>query len=250
MSALILQRREGPSSVDIHEAYIRCYQLVIRVSQARPPMKSKDIQGAFRAMILLLLSTHSLVLRINAQELPSPCQPRSRTDKEIVICTEWVDKYLRPVSKREERCGKRIAVYQGRYQHYPIAPVDLNERRWRTEDGCAKVIGDSLINGRWIVETEDGRLRLEDIYERGYLRSCKTYDRRGRLREWLDYSIATPEEPYRYFLQKCTWVMGKETVWEGVACGFEGSIHVLEVDYFRTRERWHRGPLPEGAGSW
>ena len=92
------------------------------------------------------------------------------------------------------------------------------------------------MTGRWTVHTKVGRLLLEDIYDGGLLLSAKTYDRNGRLREWLDYSIATEEEPYKCYVQKCSWLFGDETVTEYIICKLDGVIAPYFANYVRQLE--------------
>ena len=182
------------------------------------------------------LSACLLPLYGHCQEQLAPCPKLSRWSKEIVVCIEQVNGRLRTCPDGNKCYGRRVAGYQGQYRFYPIEINDIRQSRFRTTDVKFKVNGDDLMNGRWTVHTKDGRLLMEDVYENGYHRSAKTYDRRGRLREWLDYSVATEDEPYRCFVQKCTWLFGEETIWEGIGCVLDGNPQIYEANYVRSRE--------------
>lgn len=170
-----------------------------------------------------------------AQLTPSGCQPQSRTSKTYIICVELVDNKLRRAVD-SSAWGRCVVGYQGHWRFFPTERNDIRLRRYRTTDKNFKSGGDSLLSGHWTIHRKNGHLLLEDIYEHGYLQSAKLYDRKERLREWADYSIATDEEPYRCYLQKCSWVFGKETVTEYIVCNLDGNIQAYFADYVRQRE--------------
>jgi hypothetical protein len=190
----------------------------------------------------LLAAAHLGSCVVQAQQSPRDCVSKVRTDREIIVCAEAVDDRLRSLQIGIVGFGKRVAGYIGQHRFYPPGRQGLNPKRYKTTDKNFKAQSDSLLNGRWTITTRNGQLLLDELYEGGYLRSSRTYDPKGRLREWFDYSIATQYEPYRCFVQKCTWFLGKETVTEYIIFNLEGVIAPYLVDYLRPGDMATPGP--------
>lgn len=108
-----------------------------------------------------------------AQPTPARCLPQPRTSTAYVVCVEQVDnKFRRAVGL--SAYGRCVVGYRGYWRFYPPETHGISRNRYRTTDKNFKAGGDSLMSGYWTVHRKNGQLLIENIYERGYLRSANT----------------------------------------------------------------------------
>jgi hypothetical protein len=145
---------------------------------------------------------------------------------------ESVDRDLRLTKKAHRTWGKWVAYYVGSRRIYPIRmPWSMTPAAPAFREGS-----DVLLTGTWS-RYRRGVLRSEDVFEQGYLKSSKVYDRKGRLIEWFDFGASVSDQPYSSFVQVCEWSSDKETMYESISFIADGRWETFGLEHFRTYMR-------------